>query len=115
MNQCDVVNKSGITPVGHRILLEPDEVQKVSAGGIVLPMEAVERDELAQCFGRVVAVGPEAWHEATAKGLPQWAKPGDRVIFGKYSGLIFPGHDGGKYRLINDRDVVAVVAEVTRG
>lgn len=112
MNQQDVVNTSGITPVGHRILVRPEEVQTRSKGGIVLANETIEKDEMAQIYGTVVAVGPEAWGEATKAGFPPWAKPGDRVIFGKYTGLVYPGHDGIKYRLINDLDLVATVAEL---
>lgn len=114
MNQSDVTNKSGITPVGHRVLLKPEEVQKVSAGGIIIPQAAQEKEEMAQMYGRVVEIGPEAWKESREKGYPAWVKSGDRVIFGKYSGLVFPGHDGTTYRLINDRDIVAVVAELER-
>lgn len=98
-------NTSGIVPVGPRVLILPDKVAAETASGLVT-MTGMEqaREELAQTEGFIVAVGPMAWHDRPAP----WAKPGDRVIFAKYAGLVCPGADGSKYRLINDLDVVAI-------
>ena len=101
-------NNSGITPAGHRVLIRPEEVPMQTASGIIVHVPtSLEKEEMAQIYGRIVAIGPECWPDATAP----WACVGDRVVFGKYSGLIFPGKDGAKYRIINDRDVVAVINE----
>lgn len=105
---------SGITPCGWRVVVEPEAVEEVSKGGIIIfTPSAADKEALAQIYGRVVAVGPEAWADSRAAGHPAWAAVGDRVIFGKYAGLIFPGADGRKYRVINDKDVVAVVPNFT--
>ena len=52
-----------------------------------------------------MAIGDTAWHDQPVS----WAKVGDHVIFGKYSGLIYTGEDELEYRIINDLDVVATV------
>jgi co-chaperonin GroES (HSP10) len=113
-------NPSGIEPCGYRLVVKPEALETVSKGGIILftPTQE-EKEAIAQVYGRVVAVGAECWQPSTPIGWlrrfcglePRWARPGDRIIFGKYSGLIFPGADGTKYRVINDRDVVAVVPQ----
>lgn len=111
-----IVNTSGITPAGHRVVIAPEEIEVKTASGIIMfTPTAAEKEELAQIYGKVVAVGPDCWrttlwdYVARFFGVKKpWAKPGDRVIFGKYSGLIFPGKDGAKYRIVNDRDIVAI-------
>jgi co-chaperonin GroES (HSP10) len=40
-----------------------------------------------------------------------WCKIGDRIIFGKYSGIFRTGKDDKTYRVINDEDVVATIDE----
>lgn len=99
------INPSGIIPCGYRVVIRPEAVPEQSKGGIILPEMQLEKENLAQVYGELVAVGPEAWKDSKEP----WAKPGDRIIYGKYAGLIFPGNDGVKYRVINDKDIVAVV------
>lgn len=107
-------NKSGFKPIGHRLLVLPEAVAKMSAGGIELVEETTGRDEMAQVKGVAVAVGEGCWLDTPgARELGQWVKPGDRIIFGKYSGLPWLGVDGKKYRILNDLDVVGL--EVSNG
>lgn len=114
---------NGITPAGHRVVILPEEVETVTASGIILfTASQQEKEELAQVYGRVVAIGPDCWRSsmwdyvAGWLGFKKpWAKVGDRVVFGKYAGLVFPGRDGGRYRIINDRDVVAVISQLNGG
>lgn len=100
-----MINKSGFIPLGHRLLVLPDLIEKKSAGGIVLVEETTGRDEMAQVRGTLVAVGDGCWKDTTSS---DWAKPGDRIVFGKYSGLPWNGIDGKKYRVLNDLDVVGL-------
>lgn len=104
-------NPSGIRPVKNRVILLPEDVEEVSSGGILLTKSLTEREAMAQVYGRIVAIGPGCegqrwWHRFLGRG-PEFAV-GDLVVFGKYSGLVEPGVDGGKYRIVNDRDIVAV-------
>ena len=100
-------NKNGIHPKVHRFLIYPEPIEETTASGILLSV-GVERDRerLAQLRGIVVEVGGTAWHDQPEV----WAKTGDKVIFGKYSGLIYKGDDGEEYRIINDLDIVATVS-----
>lgn len=99
-------NTSGIHPKGHRVLILPDPVEEVTQSGIILSVgQERDRERLAQLKGTVVEIGDSAWLDQPSP----WAKVGDHVIFGKYSGLIYDGDDEKEYRIINDLDVVALV------
>ncbi len=99
------MNKSGITPVEYKILVLPEQVKTESEGGIVFTGKKVQEDELAQTEGILVA--------KTDMSFAGWAckipKVGDRVKFAKYSGLMVDGEDGKRYRIIEDKNVVAIL------
>ena len=47
-----MVNESGITPVGWRVLVKPQEIKKVSKGGIILTTETTEaREQMGNTTG----------------------------------------------------------------
>lgn len=97
------MNRSGITPVECRILVLPDETDKVTPGGIMLPGAVSDRNDLAQTIGIMVAKGASAfcdWQDAPENG--------QKVYIAKYAGLLIKGDDGRDYRLCDDRDVAAI-------
>lgn len=113
-------NKSGITPLGDRVLVRPEALQKKTAGGIEIPDQVLEQHSLAQSIGYVVALGPDCWVDQVtfnADGSRQsyvgftkaQAKVGDRIVFAKYAGVKVPGKDSPDYRIIRDKDVSAIV------
>ena len=96
----------GITPSGYRILILPDKVpEEITEGGIVIPVTEIEKYQVAQPTGRIVAVGPDAWAD---KPKP-WAFPGDRVVFNHYAGMLLSDAEGNEYRMCNDVEVLAVI------
>jgi chaperonin GroES len=97
-------NKSGIQPVEFKVLILPDSVKERTAGGIILPEMMKDKEQMAQVKGQIVAVGGDAF--ADWKDAPV---PGMRVYFGKYAGYMVTGEDGQEYRLVNDKDLVAVI------
>ena len=100
---------SGITPTEFKVLLLTDTVEERTAGGIIKPVERVERDQYAAMEGVIIAASPLAF---TYENWPEGArKPqvGDRVIFAKYAGATVEGRDGVKYRLVADKDIGAVL------
>ena len=103
-------NESGILPVEYKVLVQPVEVDEKTKGGIILPDEKKERDQFAQMQGTLVACSPHAFSYEDWQVAPdQKPKPGDRVLFAKYAGAVVDGKDGKKYRLVNDKDVAAVL------
>jgi chaperonin GroES len=103
----DMLNTSGLAPLDLRVLVLPDTAETVTKGGIILPESTAEQKRMAMMFGTLVAIGENAWEEAVARG-PHFnrPKPGDRVVFAKYGGIVVTGKDGKDYRLMNDEDVV---------
>ena len=96
-----VANTSGIHPQGARVLIETIELEKTTASGIVLASaNQAEREEMANTTGTIIAIGEDCF---------PWCKVGDRVIFGKFSGLLYVGKDGKKYRVVNDDNIVATL------
>lgn len=104
------MNTSGIHPVGHRVLVLPEqetEDQKaLKRIGLVMAENVNDRHRLAQMAGVVVGIGDTAWRDFKSE---PWAKVGDRVMFAKYSGVILRGKDGNSYRMVNDEDIVATL------
>jgi chaperonin GroES len=101
-------NISGFIPLGHRVLVLPDVIEKKTESGIILALDTVGREDMAQIKGTVIAIGDGCWKDTTTS---DWAAPGDRIVFGKYSGLVWEGSDGQKYRILNDLDVVGLITE----
>ena len=70
-----------IQPLGDRVLVKPVEAKEVKRGGIIIPDSAKEKPQ----EGEIVAVGKGKMTE-DGKVLPMDVKPGDRILYGKYSG-----------------------------
>lgn len=97
----------GFAPAGHRVLVYPIPVERVTGGGIIIADMLADREEMSQVEARVIKLGGNAW-----KDQPEpWAKEGQKVLIGKFSGMVRQGKDGRTYRLINDLDVVGTVEE----
>jgi chaperonin GroES len=106
------MNTSGFVPLDLRVLVLPDSVEKVTAGGIIIPEAHADSKKMAMMFGTVIAVGENAWEEASARSAKFVApQPGDRVVFAKYGGVVIEGADKVEYRLMNDVDVIGKVLE----
>src|ERR687886_575659 len=70
-----------IRPLHDRVLVKRLEEQEQIRGGIIIPDTAKEKPQQ----GEVVAVGEGKFREDGTR-QPLDVKPGDRVLFGKYSG-----------------------------
>lgn len=119
-------NESGILPYLDRVLVDPDEIEELTDGGIYIPDQVAEKHQQAQATGTLIAVGPDAYRkfrtvisrlidgqmrvvEIQEDGYdPEFTpKAGDRVVFAKYGGIDVQGVDGKKYKIMNDRDITA--------
>lgn len=97
----------GFEPANNKVVVLPDSVPKYSAGGIAMPDDLVEKEEYAQIFAQLVAIGPDAWKDR--KTPP--AGVGDRVMIAKFTGQLFTGADGRRYRVIHDLDIIGKVTK----
>lgn len=98
-----------IEPAGHRVLVKPDPIEEKTESGIIIQTAATKgREEQAQTFGTIVAVGPNAW-KGFDDGVP-WAAVGDHVSYAKYGGFIIRDPETREeFRLLNDEDICAVL------
>lgn len=87
-----------IKPLSDRVLIEPAEAETTTASGIIIPDTAQEKPQQ----GKVVAAGPGK------KDQPITVKPGDKVLYGKYSGTKI-GLDGKDYLIMNESDILAII------
>lgn len=104
-------NESRISPTEYKVLIQPEKVEEKTKGGIILPDEHKDREQFAQMLGTLIAVSPLAFTYADAKdwGDSPKPKPGDKVMFAKYAGAAIKGLDGKDYRIVNDKDITAVI------
>ncbi len=91
-----------LTPVGNNIIVKPVAQEEVSKGGIIIPDTAKEKPQ----EGEIIAVGPGKIGKA-GNTLPMDVKPGDRVIFAKYTGSEIK-MEGEKYLIMPESDVLAL-------
>ena len=72
-------------------------------GGLYIPDTAKEKPQ----EGEIVAVGPGKVNDDGNRS-PMEVKPGDRVLYGKYSGTEVTV-DGDEYLILRESDVLAIV------
>ena len=92
-----------LKPLGARVVVEPNEQEEVTAGGIVLPETAKEKPQK----GTVLAVGPGD-RDDNGKRIPMDVTVGDTVLFAKYSGTEIK-MDGKKLLILRESDLLAIV------
>ena len=103
--------KTKFRPLHDRVVVKRVDAEEKSKGGIIIPDTAKEKPQ----EGEVVAVGPGGRDEA-GKLIPIDLKPGNRVLFGKWSGTEVK-IDGEELLIMNETDIMAVlegVAEKSR-
>ena len=103
----DYANSTGIIPTEFKVLVLPDEVPDITSGGILVPNWCRDQRQSACVTGRVVAMADEAFSfvEDDAR-IPD---VGERVAFAKYAGMAVKGKDRKVYKLMNDKDVAAIL------
>src|SRR3984885_10229050 len=90
-------------PLHDRILIKRIEEQETAKGGIIIPDSAKEKQQ----EGEVVAVG-NGKKTDEGKIIPLDVKPGDRILFGKYSGSEIKV-DNEDYLILKEEEVLGVV------
>ena len=91
-----------IKPLFDRVVLSPLESESETKGGILLPMAAQEKSQLA----KVVAVG--SGESIDGKQIGMQVKVGDKVLYGKYSGTEITIDDE-KYVVLRQPDILAII------
>ena len=115
------INDSGIVPTEFKVLVLPDESEtqiKARRSNIMVPDAYAAMYAHGSVTGTIIAMSPAAfsyhdWPEGCR--IPM---VGERIVFARFAGMLVQGkpvrnergHDEpGEYRLLNDKDVVAVL------
>ena len=94
-----------IKPLQDRLVVKRIEEEDKTKGGIIIPDSAKEKPQ----EGRVVAIGDGKTLESGQKA-PLTVKPGDKILFGKYSGTEIK-IDGEEHLILREDDVLAIVQD----
>jgi chaperonin GroES len=92
-----------IRPLDDWIVVEQDEAEERTPGGIVLPEQAKEKPTR----GTVLAAGPGKLMKSGHRG-PLGVKAGDEVFYRKYAGTEVE-IETKKYTIVRENDVLAVI------
>lgn len=90
-------------PLHDRILVRRIDAEEKTAGGLIIPDSAKEKPQ----EGEVLAAGPGARNE-NGTLHPLDVKPGDRILFGKWSGTEIR-LDGEDLLIMKESDVLGVI------
>lgn len=98
-------NPSGVSPRGAGVLVEYYEPER-KASVIFIPESVRKGEVLLEQRAVVIENGPLV---GVTEGQPR-AVPGERVLIAAYSGYAMKGPADGKlYRIVNERDIFAVI------
>ena len=90
-------------PLHDRVLVRRVESDEKTKGGLIIPDSAKEKP----AEGEVVACGEGARKESGELIAPS-VKPGDRILFGKWSGTEV-NLDGEEYLIMKESDILGVI------
>lgn len=91
-----------IRPLGDRILVKRIKEEEKTKGGIIIPDTAKEKPQ----EGKVVAVGKGKIEDG--KLIAPEVKPGDKILFGKYSGSEFK-QEGEEFLILREDDILGIL------
>jgi chaperonin GroES len=95
---------TNITPLHDRVIVRRIEEGEQVPGGIIIPDSAKEKPQ----EGEVVAAGAGKYKEDGTR-QPLDVKPGDRVLFGKYSGSEIK-IDGEELLIMREDEILGIIA-----
>jgi|SRR4249919_3617797 chaperonin GroES len=96
--------KTKFRPLHDRVVVRRIAAEEKTKGGIIIPDTAQEKPQ----EGEVIAVGPGGRDE-NGKLIPIDLKPGNRVLFGKWSGTEVK-LDGEELLIMKESDIMGVIA-----
>ncbi|WP_341704745.1 co-chaperone GroES [Ferrovibrio sp.] len=90
-------------PLHDRVVVRRIDADEKTAGGIIIPDTAKEKP----MRGEIVAAGPGARNER-GEIVPLDVKPGDQVLFGKWSGTEVK-IDGEELLIMKESDIMGII------
>jgi co-chaperonin GroES (HSP10) len=94
-----------IEPIDDTVIVEVRKIEEKTKGGILLTKSVIDKDQMFEDEGILVAYGPLAFYTLSANNaeVPQL---GSKVYFKKHSGIVHDNENKTKvYRCILDKDI----------
>ncbi len=91
-----------VKPLFDKVVVKATKKEETTKSGFILPSASQEKSQTAE----VVAVGPGGL--VNGKEVVMQVKPGDVVLYSKYSGSEFKV-DGEELTIISQSDILAIV------
>ena len=95
-------------PTGWRLLILPYRGKGKTEGGIYLPDQIVQDQNVSTQVGYVLKVGSLAYKDEKKFPDGAWCQEKDWVLFARYSGSRLK-IDGGEVRILNDDEILAKI------
>lgn len=95
-----------VTLFGDRVLIKPDETEKVTEGGIVIPDTAQKTNR----YGTVIKHGEGAYDEKTGDFIPITVKEGDRIIYDTTAQII-QSPEWDNLLLMKESDILTIITK----
>ena len=92
-----------LKPLDDRVVIQPNQAEDVTAGGIVLPDSAKERP----LMGKIIAIGEGKLLDSGSRAKLS-VKKNDVVLFGKYGGSDVE-IDGVEYKIMRESEILGIV------
>ena len=92
------------TPLHDRVLVRRVEGEEKTKGGLIIPYSAKEKP----AEGEIVACG-EGARKDSGELIPMGVKPGQTVLFGKWSGTEVK-IDGEDLLIMKESDILGIIA-----
>ena len=93
-----------IRPLADRVVIKPAEREEQTKSGIFLPDIASKERPME---GTILAVG-EGRLDDNGRRVPMNVKPGDQVLFAKYSGTEYKADDV-EYLILSEKDILGII------
>ena len=99
------IKKLNLRPLSDRLVVEPQEREKKTASGIVLPETAKEKPQK----GTVLAAGPGRTDD-DGKRIEMDVKTGDVVLYARYASTEIKIDDR-KLLILKESDILAIIEQ----
>jgi chaperonin GroES len=96
-------SKVSLQPLGDKVVVQRDESESKTAGGIVLPDTAKDKPSR----GTIIAIGTGKLLDDGTRG-PMQVKKGDRILFTSYAPETI-AIDDEEFLLMSEGDILAVI------
>ena len=99
-------------PLNWKILIQPNQVNMKTKGGLYLASISKDNEEYLTAHGRIAAMGDLAYKDRDTGEAWKTMSPkvNDRVTYGKYAGqkIVI---NGVKFLLLNDDELTSIIPE----